>query len=254
VGLDQRVMWQLNRLTGIFVLGAGMLMSAGAAVAGDRALAETIGYSQDARYFAFEEFGIQDGSGFAYSHIYVIDLAEDRWVVGTPIIVEADEDTETLKAIRERSREQSMVRLNDLEIDRPAQIAAYNGDGTPDIDGLSISFGVPGFASPGAVTGAYDVSLEIYAAKSGAPCLDWFGENAMGFSLSIEDYGVVRQVHQDRSLPRSRGCPITYRITGVYLPFEATDISRAVALISVYAYGFEGADRRFVAVPLAYSF
>ena len=247
-------MWQLNRLIGVLVLTIGTLIPVSGAIAGQSALAEPIGYSQDGRYFAFEEFGIQDGSGFAFSNVYIIDLTEDRWVVGTPVRVQANEDTQTLLAIRNSSREQIQVRLDDLEISKPAQIAAYNGDGAPEIDGLSIRFGVPGISEPGAVIGAYDVSLEVYEAQSGAPCMDWFGDGAKGFSLSIEDYGVTRQVHEDMALPRSRGCPITYRISGVYLPFEATDISRAVALISVYAYGFEGADRQFIAVPLAYAF
>ncbi len=55
------------------------------ALAGDRAQIDLIGYSDDGSYFAFEEFGIQDGSGFAYSSIYVVDLVDDSWVVGTPI-------------------------------------------------------------------------------------------------------------------------------------------------------------------------
>lgn len=247
-------MWQLNKLISIVVLCFSFLLFVHSALAGDRALAEVIGYSQDGRYFAFEEFGIQDGSGFAYSNVYIIDLSEDRWVVGTPVRIQADEETDSLQTIRVRAREQVQVRLSDLEITQPAQVAAYNGDGVPQNDGLSISFGLPGYTSPGEVIGAYDVSLELYTAQSGAPCMDWFGEKAIGFSLSIEDYGVSRQVHQDMSLPRSRGCPVTYGITGVYLPFEATDISRAVALISVYAYGFEGTDRRFVVAPLAYAF
>jgi predicted secreted protein len=40
-------------------------LAATPALAGDRALIDYIGFSPDARYFAFEEFGIQDGSGCA---------------------------------------------------------------------------------------------------------------------------------------------------------------------------------------------
>ena len=54
------------------------------ALAGDRALLDIVGYSSDDRFLVFEEFGIQDGSGFAYSSIYAVDLIEDSWVVGTP--------------------------------------------------------------------------------------------------------------------------------------------------------------------------
>ena len=43
----------------------GLMLLVTPALAGDRALIDVIGYSQDTDYFAFEEFGIQDGSGFA---------------------------------------------------------------------------------------------------------------------------------------------------------------------------------------------
>ena len=54
-------------------------------LAGDRALIDLIGYSEDGRIFAFEEFGIQDGSGFPYSNIYVVDLPADKWAYGIAV-------------------------------------------------------------------------------------------------------------------------------------------------------------------------
>ena len=56
----------------------------GSAIAGDSAQFDAIGYSPDGRYFAFEQFGIQDGSGFAYSEIFIIDLQTDSFVAGAP--------------------------------------------------------------------------------------------------------------------------------------------------------------------------
>ncbi len=46
---------------------AALLALASPSLAGDRAGIDFIGYSADGGFFAFEEFGIQDGSGFAYS-------------------------------------------------------------------------------------------------------------------------------------------------------------------------------------------
>ena len=55
------------------------------AIAGDTAELNILGFSGDSSIFAFEEYGVQDGSGFPYSTIYVIDtssadLAEVREV------------------------------------------------------------------------------------------------------------------------------------------------------------------------------
>src|SRR4051794_32683848 len=64
------------------------------ALAGDRAELNVLGYSQDFRYLAFEEFGIFDGSGGNYSRIFVVDLADDSWVKGTPFVTEQREDSD----------------------------------------------------------------------------------------------------------------------------------------------------------------
>ena len=51
---------------------------------------------QDGEIFAFEEFGVQDGSGFHFSTIYVIDTDTDSWAPGTPIRVRIDDETAPL--------------------------------------------------------------------------------------------------------------------------------------------------------------
>ncbi len=237
---------------GMARLGASllaMLALAAPAMAGDRALVDIIGYSEDARYFAFEEFGIQDGSGFAYSSIYIVDLSTDSWVVGTPIREQADDEGMSLSQIRAEVQLQAAEDLADFGIDMPAEYAALLGDGAPDTDGRSLRFGSPGYG-PGEVSGDYELRLSSFPTTAAAPCAEWFSVDPMGYQLVIADTGGERLIHRDGPLPRSRGCPVTYRIYGVVLPFNAGSISDAVALISVYPGGFEGPDRRFIAVPL----
>ena len=48
------------------------------AEAGDYADRTILGFSPDGSTFAFEEFGVQDGSGFAYANIYMIDTGAGR--------------------------------------------------------------------------------------------------------------------------------------------------------------------------------
>src|SRR5262245_56328149 len=101
--------------------------------AAERALIDFIGFSEDARYFAFEEFGIGDGSGAAYSTIYVIDLSEDKWVAGSPFAVDTldDENPEErpLSEVRAEVLALAQPMLEDLGITDPVQIVALNGDG-----------------------------------------------------------------------------------------------------------------------------
>lgn len=219
------------------------------ALAGDRALIDIIGYSDDASYFAFEEFGIQDGSGFAYSNIYVVNLEADSWAVGTPIRVRAEDEAVSLSQIRAQAQAEAAETIAALDIDVPAEMVALVGDGAPDADGQSLRFGAPGY-EPGAVRGDYELRLSSFATAAVAPCTEWFSVDPMGYELTISADGNERLVHRDESLPRSRGCPVTYRLYGVTLPFNAGSVDAAVALISVYPGGFEGPDRRFLAVPL----
>ena len=233
-----------------FVAGLAGMLVANLALAADSALLDPIGYSKNLRYFAFEEFGIQDGSGFAYSDIFMIDLSEDRWVVGTPIRVIAETEDETLSAVRASARTQAEPYLDDLAIEVPAHLLAANADGEPDADGMSLTFALPAPSGPGYREDRYTLDLQTYPAESGAPCMDWFDEKAVGFIMTLADFAAVREVHRDNVLPRSRGCPAGYRIHSVYAPFQASDIAHTIALIAVYAHGFEGLDRRFVGVSL----
>lgn len=219
------------------------------AVAGDRAGLEVIGYSADAQYLAFEEFGVQDGSGFAYSSIYVIDLNADSWVVGTPFRVEAEDETKELGTVRDEVAAEAAEAIAALGIAAPADLVALVGDGMPDLDGKTLHFGVPGYA-PGSVVGDYELRLSSFPATAAAPCQEWFAIEPLGYALEIAEDGTARQVHRDAALPRSRGCPMDYRLYGVVLPYMAQSIDDAVAIISVYPGGFEGPDRRFLVVPL----
>lgn len=218
-------------------------------LAGDRALIDFFGFSEDFRYFAFEEFGIQDGSGFAYSNIFVVDLSTDSWVVGTPIRVRADEQEQSLHTIRAEAAELAADFVGDFDMTVPVELVAQIGDGVPDTDARTLRFGAPAY-NPGEVAGDYTLSLSTFDASAASPCQEWFGTDAQGYELTIADGDNARLIHRDGDLPRSRGCPLDYRIHGVAMPFGGSTISNAVAIISVYPGGFEGPDRRFLAVPL----
>ena len=75
---------RVRRLAGGLTLLAGMALAAlpVPAAAGEFAQVDLLGFSRSGSHFAFEEYGVQDGSGFPYSNIYVIDVGDDSWVPG----------------------------------------------------------------------------------------------------------------------------------------------------------------------------
>lgn len=235
------------RLAASLLLAAALLPAT--ATAGDRALAEFIGYSGDGRYFAFEEYGIQDGSGFPYANIYVIDLPADSWVSGTPVRVRLDSEGADLAAARAAAREQAAGRLKSLDINVAAHLIALNGDGEPG-DKLTLEFGAVSYVGSDPQT-PWTLQLEIFDSQSPEDCVTFLGEEAKGYALLLQGDGVTRELHRDGdTLPRSRGCPTTYRVYGVVARPDSGTLDGAVAIVSVYPFGFEGPDRRFLAVPL----
>ena len=79
------------------------------AMAGDAAEFRSHGFSNDqgGRYYAFEEFGVQDGSGFPYSNIYIVDLQTDQWVPDTPVRVLIEQENQPLLAARIKAFEEA---------------------------------------------------------------------------------------------------------------------------------------------------
>lgn len=226
-------------------------MLAGPALAGDRALIDFIGYSEDGQYFAFEEYGTQDGSGFPYSNIYVLDVAADKWADGTPVRVRLDDETATQQQARADAAEQAAPVLEALGTDTPADLIAINADGELG-DGSYITFGQPGYF-PNDVQGAYTLTLSTFAADSPTDCAGLIGEKANGFILTLSGgEHPAHEIYRDgETLPQSRGCPSIYRIYAIVAPPYTVPPAAHVAIIATYPFGFEGPDRRFIAVPLS---
>ena len=89
--------------------------------AGDVAELEILGFTRDGGVFAFEEYGVQDGSGFPYANRYYIDTTGDTFLEGTPIRIRLDDETTTLDAARLQARQKGEA------IVKQAELAANRG-------------------------------------------------------------------------------------------------------------------------------
>ena len=235
-----------HAVTKATVLLAASLACATPALAGDRAQFNPIGFSEDGRYFAFEEFGIQDGSGFPYSNTFIIDLPADKWVNGTPVRVRHNDETVSIAELRRLAAQDVAGRLEKLGIDSPATVIALNGDGEPDAVTDRLRFGTPGYGLE-PVQDEHLLELDVFDLPPSEDCA--IIDNATkGFALTLDGAELTRD---EGKLPKSRGCAMDYRIYAVVAPADfSTAPGSGVAIISTYPFGFEGPDRRFIAVPL----
>lgn len=235
-----------NAATRVTALLGFSLALAMPAWAGDRAQLSVIGFSEDGRYFAFEEYGVQDGSGFPFSNTFIIDLPADKWVQGTPVRMLHQDETVSIGELRRLAAEDAAGRLEKLGINYPGSIIAMNGDGEPGALLNSLHFGTPGYGLSEPQSD-HLLELEAYDLPSGEDCAV-IDNKTKGFALTLDGEDLIRDAGK---IPKSRGCAMDYRIYAVVMPADFGGLQNAgVAIISTYPFGFEGPDRRFIAVPL----
>ena len=94
-----------------------LLLATPAAQAADSAQSRAIGFSPDGRYFAFEQYGIQDGSGFGYSDIFILDIEQDRWVPGTPVQVLIEDESTHIDEARKQANQKAQPLITQFKAD-----------------------------------------------------------------------------------------------------------------------------------------
>ncbi|TJV44577.1 MAG: DUF2259 domain-containing protein [Mesorhizobium sp.] len=251
-----------------------MVVSAGVARAGDAAARRIIGFSAGGAYFAFEQYGTLDAgaSDSGYSEIDIIDTRTDQFVGGKPILVvdETEESTLTLEQARAQAAAKAAPILAKYAIasrgtqtasDKftfPGEIVGYN-----DISRLEQ-------ASQKWLSPLYDetevstIRLDEILADSAIDCSASFNDiqqgdqalqgdkpgKALGFRLTLQgqDGKPFKTLHEDKAVPGSRNCPTSYSLSESY---EFTPVGKPaviVVLVQRFSQGFEGRDRRFIAV------
>jgi predicted secreted protein len=233
-----------------FALLATVLATAGAS-AGDFSTFQTLGFSPDGKVYAFEEYGVQDGSGFPYSTVYFIDTQKDAYLPGTPIRARIDDEEADLAKARAESRDKAKSLIEQYKVlSNPGLLAAFNPMGEGGVDRNRIDY-YPHAIEP-MVGGSYALALENIALAMTDKCRDIAPDGIKGFRLKLvrrDGQAADMVVHEDTRVPESRYCPHSYQISGAvtFSAFGADPVH--VALVLVRSFGFEGSDGRWIAVP-----
>lgn len=214
--------------------------TSGFARAGDAAYPEALGFSSDGTRFAFAEWGQQDGSGFSYASVYLIDLARDAWIT-SPIRSLIEDETAPPRRAFTSALKRSEQAIAKAGISHPARVvfARPHTEHSPEPE--IHSFAYSPIASLGAFRQQHRIGVSAFEIKT-ENCPD----PAFGFALS---WNAV-EIYRDAALSKSRGCPIGYSVERVFLPDSIFQSSYGVALIGVYRLGFEGPDMRHIAIPI----
>jgi predicted secreted protein len=216
--------------------------------AADSAERRIIGFSPDGKWFAFEQFGTQDGSGFPYHEVFVVDVLNDEWASGTPIRVRIDDETATPLQARNQARTMAAAELAKHKIVRHGHVLASNPvteiDPTPNEVSFFVHRNWTGPQDP------YTLSLETFVVPKSENC-SYSDSDMRAFYLKLKtNDGIKREVYRDKDLPKSRGCAHGYQIADVIIHEERLSPERLVVLLHVFTQGFEGSDARFIAIPI----
>ncbi len=235
-------------------------LPASPAAAGHFTHDEVIGFSTDGRHFAFALHGLQRGSGLPFAEVYVVDLQADRWVAGTPVRASRPEvDMVAVEAapflalaeVRAEAMAGAAPILGQLEIQRPATVLFARGIGEAHDAPARHVISRPHPDDPTqAPWGSFVLDLDTVQVPLGVDyCRD--PSAVVGYRLVRSVPGGGSQIlHQDTTVPASRGCPVAYRLDAVLSAGYPAEGALGVALISVWRQGFEGLDRHVIAVPL----
>ena len=230
-------------------MACGVVVSSMPASAGDVSFEQIIGFSKEGRYFGFEEFGIQDGSGFPYANLYLIDLENDRWVRGSPYRILKKSGRATLFAARSEARQLAQGLIRRLKLKTPARLLYARTIADPKGIGPVHMVSVPDWTDPRlASPRSFELILKTIDFGKTPTCPD----GVKGFSLSIKQPKDQQETrfHEDNEPVSSRNCAADYRLSQVYIPDIFPLPKKGIALISVISRGFEGYDRRFIALPI----
>lgn len=225
-------------------------LMAEAACAGDIASFQSIGFSPDGSVFAFEEYGVQDGSGFPYSNIFFIDTRKDTFLPGTPIRARIGEEKAGLAEVRAQTQAKAAALVDRYDMAaNPGLIAAFNPVTETEAPAHRLVYRQYAVEPP--VGGSFTLALKEIALQPSVPCKD-VTPQSIGFSLAFEsEDGQVsdRVLHTDTAIPESRKCPTAYRIGGVVIHHPDGLDPIHIVLVQVLSFGFEGRDGRWIAVP-----
>jgi len=235
----------MNQIFKLLTATSIALLTSFSVIAGDFAKRHIHGFSIDGDLFAFEEYGVQDGSGFPYSNIYVIDTATDKWMENSPFRVLLEDESKSAEDARGQVRMLAGPVMKSFE-DR-GNIVATNHSTELGIDKKRV------VANPRTVVPPIDTLIEFrlknLRLQGPEHCETW--GPTVGFELTqiaTTDSATTTQIHKDTKIPGSRHCPLDYEFADIVTYYPETGSPVVAILILMQKVGFEGPDGRYLAV------
>lgn len=218
------------------------LLLAGSSSANFASTVEFVGFSSDAAYFAWEQYGVQDGSGFPFSETVVQET--DGGAIAWRWEVVLEDESDELSTARGICRSQARSILESLSPDgwSTGVLCIHHPPTDLGVEGDSVRFhsAVP---APGYALGDWTVRVEQTAVENSEMEAFW-GLIPVLLTVVARDNPACdeRILIRDEELAPERSYSCGYGIESVW----AMGDSAFAVSIGVTSLGFEGTDLSYM--------
>lgn len=214
-------------------------------LAEDIAFRRIIGFSADGNYFAFEQSGVLNGSGEAYSDIFLIDTRKNSWVDGSPFRARGGRGPDGVRRVRHEARQKARPALREYGIREKGVVLASNP--ITELSALPNRVTVASHRALNALDRALVFSIDEVDVPT-SRCRAYTGKPVKGLVIRVRrDNGRDEVLHEDDRIPQSRGCPTSYRIEDVVRLNKRGGGAVYVVIYSFISSGAHGEELRYIA-------
>ena len=206
-----------------------------------------LGFSEDGRYLAWEDSGVQDGSDDPYSHIYILDVERNRYAAPPVSTILSDLDQAGKRGRSQTGARQINLRKAKALLNKFGIEKRFQGERQKILHYRRVPARNPNHEHMVQTTEQFKwrntdwtLVLKEVADKMGRD--EGWGLLRM-FDLRLRGEGKEQVLQKDTQLPSSRGSVYEYDLGSVW-----TYKSSLVVLVSYVAPGFEVQDTRLLFV------
>ncbi len=224
---------KMQRLVFILILSINSIC-----YAGDIAQLSVLGFSKNGKFFAFEQFGTHEGSNENYAELFLLDIEKNDFATKP---FQQTMLQKSLDELREINKNKAKLKLKELQLLKPELGEHLLSRPLTDLSSPSqVEFSLqPTLA--GSSSDKYVLNLETKETTQ-----DCFGlGKAKIFTLTLKgkNDNQIQTLQKDTQLPTSRGCPLDYRISEIYV-FQ----DKIIVFLNLFFAGSEGHNMRYLAV------
>jgi predicted secreted protein len=207
--------------------------------ASDVAQLSIIGFSKNAKFFAFEQFGTHESSNENYADLFLLDIEKNDFAIKP---FQQNSIQKSVEELREINKTKAKLKLKELQLIKPEMGNRLLSRPLTDLSGspYQVEFSLqPTLA--GASSDTYILNLETK--ETDQECFGLGKAKIFTLTLKGKNDNQIQVLQKDTQLPTSRGCPLDYRIAEI-VSYQ----DKIVIFINMFFAGAEGHNMRYLAV------